>query len=210
MITLPELMTAKMATDDKSLATFRASIRAAVRGLWAGQTDLFDFIDMMYSAIRRGYEQAWQDGAKECGIGPRERTPEEDAALSEAIIYNQGFVVKYGDWIAGNTKADGAKLQRALDRAELWVNRYNEVKAKAQVMACQDKKLRWVLGRTERHCNTCRKLHGRVHRASVWRKMDIYPRDTRPGKLECRGFNCDCTLIPTDEPATPGRFPNLG
>lgn len=194
-------------TDDKSLATFKTSIRAAARGLWAGKTDLLDFVDMMYSAIRRGYEQAWRDGAATCGIKPAERTPEEQAALDEMITANQGYVVRYGDWIVEHNQASGAKLQPVLDRAELWVNRYNEVKAKAQTMACGDKKLQWILGKTERHCKTCRKLHGRVHRASVWKRIDIYPRDTRPGKLDCHGFYCDCSLQETDLPATPGRFP---
>lgn len=191
-------------------ATFEASIRATVRGMWYGQLDLFDFIDGMYSAIARGYEQAWREGAAECGIKPEERTPEETTELNEMIIYNQSFVVKFGDWLSNNDQESGAKLGNAFNRAALWINRYDEVKSQAQLMACKDQKLRWQWNPAiEQHCSTCRALNGRVHRASVWRRIDIYPQDTRQGKLECRGFNCGCVFVPTSDPATRGRIPKV-
>lgn len=193
-------------TSDKNLATFKASIRAAARGLWSGKSDLLDFVDMMYSAIRRGYEQAWREGAAECGIGPKERTPEEQAILDEMVVANQGYVVRYGDWIETHNQASGAKLQPVLDRSELWVNRYNEVKARAQVMSCQNQKLVWRYGPTE-HCADCRKLNGRVYRAEIWRRYSLRPQSP---DLACRGYRCQCRLEPTDLPVTPGHPPALG
>lgn len=202
---LPDLVKAQTTgTDDKSLATFKTSILAAARGLWAGKSDLLDFVDMMYSAIRRGYEQAWRDGAATCGIKPAERTPEEQVALDEMIVANQGYVVRYGDWIVEHNQAAGAKLQPVLDRAELWVNRYNEVKVRAQTMACQNQKYVWRWGPTE-HCADCRKMNGRVYRAAVWDKY-VRPQDSR---LTCGGWKCQCRLEPTDDPVTPGRPPAL-
>lgn len=60
------------------------------------------------------------------------------------------------------------------------------------------------------NCNTCLRLNGRVMRASRWKDLDVWPRDTRPGKLKCHGYRCQCELNETPLPATPGRLPRLG
>lgn len=56
------------------------------------------------------------------------------------------------------------------------------------------------------NCGDCRRLDGRVYRASTWAKYDIYPRNW---DLECRGVRCGCAFEETDEPCTPGFPPHL-
>jgi hypothetical protein len=163
----------------------------------------------MFSAIERHLEIAWREGAAECGIRPDERTLEETARLNEFIDGQIAFVPRLGAFIQENSKAEGGLLRTSLKRLPPWVNRYNEVKAIAQEMACEDTKFQWFLGQTLEHCRTCLKLNGRVMRASQWAKLDVHPQDTRPGKLECRGFNCDCRRRKTDRRATPGPLPRL-
>ncbi len=187
---------------------FALSLRAAVRGLWASQRDLFGFVDNMVSILNRHLENAWREGAMECGIRPDERTPEEDVRLQEFINGQIQFAPRLGQFIQENSKAEGGLLRRSLKRLPPWVNRYNEVKAIASEMACGDQKLIWLLGQAE-HCKTCLKLAGRVMRASRWAELDVHPQDTRPGKLACRGFECKCRRPPTDKRATPGRLPRL-
>jgi hypothetical protein len=187
---------------------FGLGIRAAVRGLWRGEFTTFGFLDAMTSAVGRGYERAWREGAKTCNILPEDRTPEEQTRLDEFILTAQSHMLNFANAIEAGSKANGGKLGPLITRSKLWQNRYEEVKAAAQQVSCQDAKTRWVLGPTE-HCSTCSKLAGRVYRNSIWRKYDIRPRDTRPGRLACRGFNCQCSLVPTDEPVTPGRPPNV-
>lgn len=193
----------------KSLDNFQAGVRAAARGLFNGVTTTLDFSDQMYSAIRRGFTQAWAEGSESCGILAGERTQEETKQLGLMIGDNFQHVAGLADWIFQHSKANGGDWNAIQSRMALWVNRYLEVKNIAMTMACQNKKLRWQTGRIKtEHCRSCLKLNGRTHRASVWAAHDCYPRMTN-GKLKCGGFHCGCGFVETDAPATRGRFPNL-
>lgn len=194
---------------DKSINAYRSSIRAACYALWTGKTDHLDFADMMFSALQRGFNQAWNEGAKECGILPSERTPEEQKELDRMLGDNLTYVARFGDFIFENRKSEGGKFVTVTNRAILWVNRYNEVKARAQTLACADKKLRWQYGvvKTE-HCKTCIKLNGRIHRKSVWDAKGIWPGKVTTD-LKCGGYKCGCAFVVTTDPATRGRFPKL-
>lgn len=190
---------------DKTIDTFRASIRAACYGLWTEKTDHLDFADAMFSALRRGFNQAWNEGALECGILPGERTQEEQKELDRMLGDNLTYVARFGDFVYSNRKSEGGKFSTVVNRAALWVNRYNEVKAKAQLMACENSKYRWQFSATE-HCKTCLKLNGRVYRAAVWAKYGIQPQSRN---LACKGYNCQCQFVLTKEPVTKGRPPNI-
>jgi hypothetical protein len=212
-MTLARIYEAELKSNGKARPTgiddFALSLRASVRGLWAGRRGLFDFVDNMVSILNRHLENAWREGAAECGIRPDERTPEETARLQDFINGQIQFVPAFGQFIAENSKAEGGLLRTSLKRLPPWINRYNEVKAIATTMACADEKYQWFLGQTVEHCRTCLKLNGRVMRGSRWRELDVHPQDTRPGKLECRGFNCDCRLRKTGRRVTPGPLPKL-
>ncbi len=176
--------------DDKARSPVRAyakSLRDSVRALWQGRVDMSGFGDAMFSAIDRHLEIAWRAGAAECGIRPDERTAEEQETLERFIDGQIGFVPGLGAFIEENSKDEGELLRTSLKRLSPWVNRWNEVKAEAQVIACSNTKFIWQLGVAE-HCKTCLKLSGRVMRGSRWDELDIHPQDTRPGKLDCRGF----------------------
>ncbi|MCP5087415.1 MAG: hypothetical protein GY952_11495 [Rhodobacteraceae bacterium] len=53
--------------------------------------------------------------------------------------------------------------------------------------------LQWLIGKTEKHCNTCLGNNGRIKSKQFWFqlaiKKKIYPQG--PG-LECGGWRCDC------------------
>lgn len=188
-----------------TLASYGASIRAAVRGLWNGAIDEFGFVDTMISATFRGLEQAWTEGAKECGVSADERSPEEETALAAIISRNTGAVRSFATSIAARSKAEGKPLGPHLSRAGMWVNRYNEARNQARAMACADQKYQWQLGLTD-HCSSCLKLSGKVKRASAWDKFDIRPQSTR---LECKGYRCQCQFVKTDAPISRGRMPSI-
>jgi hypothetical protein len=190
------------------IEAYAKSLRDSVRALWQGRVDRSGFGAAMFSAIDRHLEIAWRAGAAECGIRPDERTEEEQSALEKFIDNQIEFVPRFGRFIEENSKAEGGLLRTSLKRLPPWVNRWNEVKSIATQMACGDLKQMWVLGQAE-HCKTCLKLSGRVMRGSRWAELDIYPQDTRRGKLQCRGFNCKCRFVKTNKRATPGRLPRL-
>jgi hypothetical protein len=53
----------------------------------------------------------------------------------------------------------------------------------------------WQIGNTEQHCEDCLRLNGQVHTMKEWKQANWLPKTNR---LACKGFRCDCSLIPTD------------
>ncbi len=201
-------------SDDKAVSSpignYAKALRDVVRALWGGHRNESQFVSGMLSAISRHLEFAWREGAAECGIRPDERTSEEQQRLEQFIDGQLAFVPRFGGFIEENSKANGGLLRKSLNRLSAWVNRWNEVKAIASTMSCENQKFIWLLGEAEEHCKTCSlKLNGRVMRGERWDELDVHPQDTRPGKLCCRGFKCTCRRPPTDKRATPGRLPKL-
>lgn len=194
-------------TNNKSLSDFRSAIRAEVRRLWTGNGDIFDFFEGMNSAINIYFEQAWAEGARQCGIEPSERTVEEAQELEQFKVSNRQYITRFGEAVEKNSRENGGKLTPLLSRSDLWTNTYREVQNKAQQMACGDIKLKWLWNPLKDHCSSCRKLNGRVYRASIWDKYNIRP---QMRGLECGGWRCGCEFVPTDEPVTPGRPPAIG
>jgi len=182
-------------------------IRGLVRGLWAGEIDEPTFIESMMRAVERGVETAWRNGAAQCGISMEDLSEAERAEMERVKQETYAPVATFARQIMEGNRESGTRLRVHLQRAALWTNRFSAAFARAQQMACADKKLKWVLGRTEQHCVDCLRLAGRVYRASTWAKYNIQPQSKL---LSCGGWRCDCRFEVTDEPVTPGRPPMIG
>jgi hypothetical protein len=184
--------------------SFRRALRSAITGFWRGETEMFGFVDQMLSALNFGYRWAWRDGAAQFGITMEELTDEERNALQRCINDDISHVMGIASDIARANRDSGGKLTPFLNRAELWVNRYNAVQALAATYAGANRKFEFVLGPTEKHCRSCLGLAGRVYRGDVWRGNNAVP---PTHSTECGGWRCQCRLQPTDRPCTPGKFP---
>lgn len=189
-------------TTYKSETDFGRQIRGAVRGFWNGTIDYLGFVDIVLGAVHRGYEQAWREGSAVCGITPQERTMEESIVLDRQVLLAQSSVMGFADFVEAHRKVDGFLMRDSAYRASLWSNRYRAVVTLAQSTSCADRKFVWRLGPTSEHCSDCANYAGRVHRGSVWQSVGAIPQSR---SLECHGFNCLCSLVPTNERATPGR-----
>jgi hypothetical protein len=187
---------------------YRRAIRGAVRGFWSGVLDYGEFWDMMDTVTTDGLTNAWNEGARECGVLPDEMTQEERVELGRAIAYEKQWISGFAAAIEKNDKASGGQLEPLFQRAKIWIGRWEGVRAKAMAMACKDKKLKWIFGDAQ-HCVSCEKLNGRVKRASYWNEKGILPRVHNAPYLACGGWLCRCTLVPTDEPMSKGPLPSL-
>jgi hypothetical protein len=189
-----------------SMTDFGRRLRGLARGLWASEIDTFEFTDSFLSAMERGFEQAWTEGARTCGIEPSDRTDEEATRLNTYIFSQAPYVPGLATWISANTREDDHKLAPVLTRIETWTNRYNEIMGIAQTMACADQLFMWVVGPTD-HCDDCATYSGRVYRGSVWASVGARPQSR---SLACGGYKCQCKLkIVTSKSvrAWPGRPP---
>lgn len=191
----------------KSTDSYRRALRENVRALWTGNWSLIDFYTATENTIRRGFNQAWDEGAKQWGIAPDERTDEEQQRLTLEINLETSYIFNFGKDIVADSKVNGGALTPLFDRVELWVNSYDRIASLAGTMAAADAKGEWLYGDTD-HCASCSGYAGRVYRNSTWRKY-LEPYDLMPkGKgLACKGFNCQCGIFPTDRPLTKGRPP---
>lgn len=184
---------------------YRMGLRFAVRGLWTGVIDRDQFDEQMRVLINRRLEQAWNEGAAECGIKPDEFLLEDRLTLARAIGEELGHINGLAIRVEENSKKNKGKLTPLLNRVStLWLNRYNELVNLAKQQVCGDEKLIWVLGSTKVHCRDCLNYNGRVYRGSVWKRNNIEPQSMR---LFCRGRRCLCDLKPTNLPVTKGRVP---
>jgi hypothetical protein len=193
-----------LVNEEKSLSSFQTAIRRNVRALWNGTFQRFDFIDNMRAAIEVGFRQAWAEGAAQCGVSMEELSNEEREQLERMTNSQFPFLPGFADDIIEGNQVNGGKLQPLLGRSGMWVNRYNIVKDQAGAMACANQKMKWFLGATEQHCNSCGGFAGRVYRYSTWLENGALPRSDT---LCCNGYKCGCELEPTTDKITPGPFP---
>lgn len=183
---------------------YGGAIRGLTTALWDRRIEIAIFIAIMMFMIRRAFTDAWTQGAAEAGISFNELTPQEISALNGEIAVDVGSLAGFAVAIAGGARALGGPLQPLLNRAELWQNRYGEIKAFALQMAAKNQKLMWVWNPLKDHCDDCLKYNGRVYRARIWENAGIRP---RMSELECGGWHCGCSFVLTDDPAMPGRPP---
>lgn len=192
----------------RGIADFRRNLRQQTRRYWNEVDSHMDFVIGMSNAIDRGFRQAWRAGAAECGIRPQDYSDAEIAELQRRINDQFPFITALATDFSDELRSSDGKLLSLYGRLELWVARYEEIRNQAKVMACKNAPLEWVLGIAE-HCKSCRKLEGKVKRASFWQESGILPRRAGADYLECNGYKCQCSLVRTDKPITPGPLPRL-
>lgn len=207
---LTRLHQMRLVASLRSVASYRAALRAAVRGLWSGTYNQVEFFDAFEDAIRRHFREAWAAGMAEAGMSLEDMNLEERARLEELIWIELGFIFGFADDISAASKAGGFPLQPHLDRVEMWMARYGGVKAEALQRARTDPVLEWETHADE-SCTSCGKLHGQRRRASVWKRLDLRPQSMRLKCMQSAGGVpvCKCTLNVTDQPPTRGRVPKV-
>jgi len=184
---------------------YRRGLRSTVRGLWSGVLTSNQASDAFESSIERRITQAWNEGAAECDIASDELSEAELVARDDFIETQIEFMPQFLADVVANSKANGGKLRPQFSRVELWVNQYSSASQQSEAMACGDEKREWVVGRTE-HCRTCLTLNGQVRRLSFW-ESHVLPRNAPNERLQCGGYQCQCTLRPTNKPVSRGRLP---
>jgi len=188
---------------------YRAELRTAVRGLWLGLDDIWGYENIQL-AIHRQLPRAWAEGAKTCGVTMADRTKAEKDELRDIIEREKGYIDGLVDAAMAGSKANGGKLGPLFGRVNLWLGRYREVRSKAQVISCQDKKLKWIITAAE-SCESCLALAGKIKRSSQWEAADLRPQSPRLACVKSAGGIpvCKCYFEVTDEPMSKGRLPKV-
>jgi hypothetical protein len=175
--------------------------------LYNNKIDTVSFLDSATEIIFHGFSSAWYQGAKSVGIQPDELTDAEKQAMQVAIYQQLIYLPGFADYVYHNSRLMNDSLPAVLNRMSMWIIRWNQFVNQGRMMARLDQKLKWVRGPTSDSCDDCKRLDGRVYRASTWLKYDIRPQSHR---LKCKGFKCLCGLYATTDRCNPGRPPGIG
>lgn len=191
----------------KTFEFMLAQIRRLVTSLYNNQVG-GEFIDIMANIISGqlydAYSKAWFD------YGETGALPEYlESAYQDDVLTQYAHVDKYYRDII-DARVDETPIEPLLSRAELWANRWNESYNKAAALIKQEEggNLIWEYGETE-HCDTCRSLNGIVASAKEWGAIGVRPQNAPNSLIDCGGWNCQCTLLPTDKRRSPKAFDTL-
>jgi hypothetical protein len=193
----------------KTIGHFRRVLRSAVLNFYRGDTDAFEFLDTTIALVEDQFRRAWNEGMREIGLDPKnDMIPAWERVLTKRINQDLNHLLGYATDIE-QARIEETPIDPLYNRVELWVNRYNEVKNLAKVTTGNKIKLEWKLGKTERHCTTCATLDGVVDYSFSWEASGYKPQAAPNPMLECGGWLCDCSLVPTNKRRTRGGVPRV-
>lgn len=163
-----------------------------------GQIDQGALEDVLLDLLTTAGTQAFVDGLRSGGV--LDAPDEDDQQVIQDWLLEQ---IAFIDSFAREVASGAVPVETARDRADLWVNKsIRQMYNGGQLSANANGMYAWQLGQTEQHCPDCTRLNGQVHRLKDWAKRGLQP----PTDLtSCKGFRCDCRLIPTGD-AAKGRF----
>ena len=92
------------------------------------------------------------------------------------------------DVYAGQYEEDDTAL---LSRLGMWGLTALGLHTLGTITAKPDQNFMWVLGATEKHCETCSGFSGQVKTGREWKATGYRP---QARNLACNGYNCDCSL----------------
>lgn len=201
--------------SDKALEVLK-SIDTYDRQLWKYALDLYRggdpgvFIMNFVEAIGNQLNRAWREGAKEMGVEPKDMTDDDRAEIQAIINAEYEHILDLGTAI---TAAQQGTIQEFRDtfrsRIDLWINRYADVVNQAEIYFGGKTRLEWVEGDTKEKCSTCLALNGIVAFAQEWEQAGVRPQSPPNTTLVCGGWNCGCSLEPTDKRRSPNALQRI-
>lgn len=192
-------------TEYKTYEFFYTAIVGLVEGVYQGFIGGV-FIDTLANLISGqltdAYMRAWADDGNFSELPPYLLQSLETAILDQYNYVDQF----YRDIV--DARVDGTSIAPLINRAQMWANRYNEAYNETMRLITLENggKLEWIEGDTIQKCETCVALNGMVLYAKEWESLGVHPQGAPNDKLICKGWHCDCTLLPTDKRRSPKGF----
>ncbi len=178
-------------------------ITGLVSGVYSGNVG-GQFIDTMANVISGQLTQAYQQAFEDEGFTDF-ALPDYLAASLEAMILGQYDYVDQFFRDIVDARIDGTSIDPLLARAGMWANRWNEAYNEAVRLITLNGggNLVWEEGDTMDKCGVCVGLDGLVMSAREWELLGMKPQSE---SLPCHGFNCHCSLTPTDKRRSPNAY----
>lgn len=201
----PEGTKARLGTVD----TYARHLHNYAAALWRGDIDVGEFVGVMTDEVESAMRNAWIEGMGECELD-WENATEDDKTVQVALASGQlPYIPDYAAWIVLHNRETGARLDSLDARTQLWINRWEQVRSAATAKCCGETKLEWVVDMPKESCSSCLRLNMQVRRASFWQEKGVLPRVPDADYLVCKGHNCMCSLLETEEACSKGPLPHL-
>lgn len=95
----------------------------------------------------------------------------------------------------GQTADQG--MMHLAERLELWTYTAGQAYQRGMISGLpgdgRERRYRWNLGKTEKHCATCSDMSGQEKTQSEWAELAAAGIMPQGHGLACRGFRCDCS-----------------
>lgn len=190
----------------KTVDSYYRAMRGIIDALYSGVISDVEFRNELAGIISRELNQAVQQAFDESDIGAYGPIL---TALENMIQAEYSFIHQLGDEILHANQSQSGAAQ-FYSRAQVWANRWNDAynMAKRMIAELFGERMEWVYGDAE-HCDTCRSLNGIVAYAKEWDELNVYPGSPPNGSLDCGGWRCQCSLVPTDAKKTRGAISRI-
>ena len=195
---------AEYKTTDYMLSAIEGLVNGVYNNLVGG-----DFIDAMANLISGQLTQAFQQAFEDEGYTDFVLPDYLSSALERMILSQYDFVDQFYRDIV-DARIDGTSISPLLARARLWANQWQAAYNEAiRLMTLEGGgNLMWVYGEAE-HCETCNSLNGIVASAKEWDSLGVQPQSPPNNMISCGGWNCQCSLTPTDKRRSPKAYDTI-
>jgi hypothetical protein len=199
---------------DATARNYRAALYDLMISAMTGKASRQEFGDLGRAEISTAFKAAFMEGLRSGGVNDDPDEAEQEFLSVEAksersywtSLANEMYATvvplreaaQVGDSEARKTFEQARNAM--LGRVDQWVNKgVRRMADSGRLYANLNGMKKWVLGKTEKHCNSCIYADGQVHRARTWKKYGVEPRTSG---LTCHGDYCDCDLVDTTDPAS--------
>jgi HK97 family phage portal protein len=154
--------------------------------------------------IRTYGARAFRDGLAEGGVDDDPDESEQETIAS--LIQEQSqYVTNLGAKLFKDENAVSDAM--AEQKPALWWNgSIAKFYSAGLLSANANGMFTWVLGRTEKHCDTCKALDGQRRRYKTWYRQNLIA-GTVGQDTDCEGWKCDCDLKRSAGKSSMGALP---
>lgn len=146
--------------------------------------------------LRNYGTQAYKDGLEFNGVVGEDLSSADLSAITDWLAETSEYVTNFADDVFDG----GVSEAQIRTHVDMWANKsLRDIFNRGVLAADADAMMQWHYDPAKEHCDSCKKLHGQIHRMSAWVSRDLVPGSS---ELECKGFFCGCELRRTNKRAS--------
>ena len=145
--------------------------------------------------LRNYGTQAYKDGLEFGGVVGEDLSNEDLSAVTTWLAEQSEYVTNFANRVFAGEVAES---QIAV-HVDMWANKsLRDIYNLGVLAADANAMYQWHYDPAKEHCDTCKRLHGQIHRMSAWTERGLLPGSS---ELECGGWFCGCELERTNRRA---------